>query len=115
MVNIKTFRQMALTFPDAEEAPHFHKASFRIKKKIFATLTPETGEAVVKLSPIDQSVFCTIDNEMIFPVKGSWGKQGWTMLNLKKIKKSILADALTCAYSEVAPKKSGDRFKDPGS
>jgi len=35
MVSTATFRKMALSFPDAEELPHFHLASFRIKKNIF--------------------------------------------------------------------------------
>jgi predicted DNA-binding protein (MmcQ/YjbR family) len=38
MLSIKKFRQIALSFPGTEELPHFEKTSFRVKKKIFATL-----------------------------------------------------------------------------
>jgi len=45
MVSIETFRQLALSFPDAEELPHLEKASFRIRKKIFATLDVKNNRA----------------------------------------------------------------------
>ena len=111
MISIQTFSDIALSFPETSEQPHFEKTSFRVKKKIFATLTIETKQVVLKLSPVDQSVFCSIDNTIIYPVNGAWGKQGWTVVELKKVKKAILTDALTCAYCEVAPKKLGDLYK----
>mgnify|MGYP003577946137 CR=1 FL=1 len=37
MVSIETFRELAMSFPNATEEPHFEKTSFRINKKIFAT------------------------------------------------------------------------------
>jgi len=105
MVSIETFRELALSFPDAIESPHFEKASFRIKKKIFVTLSHEKSIACLKLSPIEQSVFCAFDKTIIYPVPNKWGKQGWTFVNLKKVKKSMLKDALTIAYEEVSKKK----------
>jgi hypothetical protein len=33
MVDIKTFKQLALAFSGVEEQPHFEKTSFRVKKK----------------------------------------------------------------------------------
>jgi hypothetical protein len=101
MVKPETFRQIALAFPGTVEQPHFEKTSFRVKKKIFATLSIESNKAVLKLSLIDQSVFCAFDKTIIYPVKGTWGKQGWTVVELKKIRKPILQDALNTAYSEV--------------
>ena len=38
MVTVGTFRQMALSHPGAVELPHFDRTSFRLNKKIFATL-----------------------------------------------------------------------------
>lgn len=101
MVSIKNFRELALSFPETDERPHFEKTSFRVKKKIFATLSDQTNLAVVKLSEIDQSVFCSFDRSIIYPVDNKWGKQGWTVINLKKVRKDMLMDALTTAYNEV--------------
>lgn len=104
MISIETFRRMALSFPEAEEQPHFDRPSFRVKKKIFATLWTKERRAVLKLSLGDQSVFSDFDNTIFYPVKGGWGRQGWTMVELTKVRKSMLQDALTTAWSGVMPK-----------
>jgi hypothetical protein len=104
MINIETFRQLALSFPDAVELPHFELISFRIKKKIFATYHSKDSRAMLKLSLVDQSVFCSYDNTIFFPVPGSWGKNGATFVELKKVRKNIFRDALTTAYNNVAAK-----------
>jgi predicted DNA-binding protein (MmcQ/YjbR family) len=105
MVSIKTLRQLALSFPEATEEPHFEKTSFRIKKKIFASYDDVNKRACIKLSEIDQDVFSAFDKTIIFPVDNKWGKQGWTFIDMKKVKKDVFIDALTTAYCEVAPKK----------
>ena len=101
MVTPKEFRTLALSLPGSTEMPHFEKASFRTKKKIFATLSEENNQAVLKLSLVDQSVFCAFDKTIIYPVNNKWGKQGWTVVELKKVRKSMLKDALTTAYNTV--------------
>ncbi|MEJ8844792.1 MmcQ/YjbR family DNA-binding protein [Lacibacter sp. H375] len=103
MISLKTFRELALSFEEVTEQPHFEKASFRVKKKIFVTLDEVKSIACVKFSATDQSVYCLIDATLIWPVPNKWGKQGWTLINLKKIKKELLKDALTSAYCSVAP------------
>lgn len=106
MVDNKTFTKWALAFPEAEEAPHFEKTSFRVKKKIFATLDIKNSVAVVKLSEIDQSVFSS-GATAIYPIPNKWGKQGWTKIELKKVRKDTCLDALTTSYCTVAPKSLG--------
>lgn len=106
MFDIDAFRKLALSFPDSMELPHFEKISFRIKNKIFATLDQTNGIACLKLTEIDQSVFCAIDTTIIYPVNNKWGKQGWTLVELKKVKKGILKDALLKAYMTVSSSKN---------
>ena len=105
MVSSKVFTQLALSFPEVTEQPHFEKLSYRVNKKIFVTHDEVNERVTVKLSEKDQSVFCSYNLEIIYPVKGAWGKQGWTIIELKRIKKDMLKDALTVAYCEVAPKR----------
>jgi predicted DNA-binding protein (MmcQ/YjbR family) len=102
MVSLDTFKELALALPGATQAPHFEKDSFRVKKKIFATLTPGKHLGCVKLSEVDQSVFCAYDKTVIYPVDNKWGKQGWTLVNLKKVRKDMLKDLLTTAYNHVS-------------
>ena len=105
MVSIDAVRKIALSFPETMETPHFEKPSFRVGKRIFATLDIKNHQACIKLSEIDQNVFSSFDRSIIFPVPNKWGKQGWTFVNLQKIRKDMFVDALTTAYCEVAPKR----------
>lgn len=105
MITIGTFRKLALSFPEVTEEPHFEKTSFRVKKKIFATYDGARKQACIKLSEIDQDVFSSANPAVVFPVANKWGKLGWTLVDLKKVRKDLFADALTTAYCEVAPEK----------
>ena len=111
MISISAFRQMALSFEEAEEQLHFEKTSFKVNKKIFATMDIINKEAIVKLSLKDQSVFCSFDQAIIYPVPGKWGLQGWTIIELKTVKKDMLKDALTISYCNTAPKRLAEKYK----
>jgi hypothetical protein len=105
MFEIETFRQLALSFPGTIELPHFDKASFRVNKKIFATLDIKNRKACVMLTPIDQSVFSTFDKTIIYPVPNKWGTKGATYVELKTVHKGMLKDALTQAYNKIVKTK----------
>lgn len=105
MISIETFTKAALALPETSEQPHFEKISFRVNKKIFATLDVLKKEACIKLSLTDQSVFTAYNKEIIFAVPNKWGLQGWTIINLKKVPKAMCMDALKTAYRFTAPKK----------
>ncbi len=98
--NIET---MVALFPEVVISPHFEKKSFRVKKKIFATLNKAETELVIKLSLIDQSVFCDILADCVTPVPGGWGAKGWTRVDLTIVEKAPLLDLLKTGYKEVAP------------
>lgn len=101
MVSFDTFRKLALSFPDTTEEPHFEKTSFRVKNKIFATYDDKNKRACIKVSEIGQDVFASADRTIIYPVDNKWGKQGWTLIELNKVNKELLKDALSTAYCEV--------------
>ncbi|MES1219805.1 MAG: MmcQ/YjbR family DNA-binding protein, partial [Bacteroidota bacterium] len=86
------------------------RRAFRVKKKIFATLSEKDRTVNLKLTLADQSVFCAFDKTIIFPVPGGWGRMGFTCVNLKKVKKAMFKDALTVAYCTVAPPKLAEKF-----
>lgn len=116
MVDLGRIRQIALSFPETTEQPHFEKPSFKVGKKVFATYNGPYNRVCVKLSELDQDAFCSFDSSVIYPVPNKWGKQGWTLINLAKVLDETLVDALTMAYCEVAPKKlaaiaKGDRYE----
>jgi predicted DNA-binding protein (MmcQ/YjbR family) len=110
MVSIETVRKLALSFEGSEEQPHFEKPSFRVKKKIFATVDLKKKRACLKLSKINQSVFSAFDPSVIYPVPNAWGKKGWTFIELSKVRTGMFKDALTTSYCEAAPAKLAEKY-----
>jgi len=94
-------QKLALSLPEVIELPHFDKPSFRISKKIFLTHNTKENRVCVKLSELDQSVFCSDPSGSIYPVPNKFGKRGWTLINLKTVHPDLLKDAITCAYNHV--------------
>jgi len=102
MVDLETARQIALSQPDAEEFDHFGRPAFRIKKKrVFATLWPNENRMMVKLTPIDQSVFHSFDPSIFYPVPNKWGLGGATFVELEKVRPDMLEDAIHTAWEEA--------------
>lgn len=101
MISVAEARKLAMTFPETVEMPHFEKASFRTgkKKKIFMTMDEAKQLVNVPLSPEDQSTFSL--DEAITPVPNKWGAQGWTTIDMKKVKKTLFKDILNCAYLRI--------------
>lgn len=98
MVTTKDAKQIALSFSGAGEQPHFDRIAFTVKKKIFATLSEEQKILNLKFDVNTQFIFCPPQSDIIFPVSGGWGRQGWTTINLKKATKKLVTDALKEAY-----------------
>jgi hypothetical protein len=105
MVTVDEVRKLALSLEETIELPHFDRTSFRVNKRIFATMVEKENIAVLMLSPEDQSVFCAYDRTKMYPVPNKWGKKGSTVVELKKVRKDIFKDALITAYCRIAPER----------
>lgn len=96
------FRELALSFPGTVENPHFDRAAFKVtNRRIFVTLHQGSETANLKLSEINQHVFCSFDNNAVYPVPNKFGLHGWTTFDLKKVPKGLMLDALDTAYQDV--------------
>lgn len=105
-MTIDEFRELALSFPNTVENPHFDRAAFKVvNKRIFATLHESSQTTNVKLPEADQPVFCSFDNGAVYPVPNKWGTQGWTTFELKKVPRELVLDALDTAYKDVVKTK----------
>ncbi len=105
MITQKAFAAIALSFPDTDEAPHFHLTSFRVNKKIFATLNSPQKRCTLKFNKEYQDIFVSLGKGKINAVPNAWGRLGWTNIDLKDMDKIILKDALLIAWRCTAPKK----------
>jgi hypothetical protein len=107
MIDIETARQIAMSLPGTEEKDHFGMPSFRVNNKIFSTLWVKDHKMMVKLSPIDQSVFNAFDPTVFYPVPNKWGLAGATFVNLATVRRDMLEDALNLAWEGVTQKLKG--------
>ena len=98
MVKPEDAKAIALSLPGTGEQPHFNRIAFTVKKKIFATLSFEDKTLNLKFTPAEQFIFCPPESNVIYPVPGGWGRQGWTTINLKKATKKLVTAALQEAY-----------------
>lgn len=99
------FRQLALSFPEAEESAHMSHPDFRVGGKIFATLGyPDEEHGMVVLPPEDQARLIEKYPKIFAPAKGAWGKNGSTTVSLEAANKATLRSAMEIAWRKRAPK-----------
>jgi hypothetical protein len=102
MISMKTFREMALSFPHTEQVPHFERIGFKIiGRRMFATYLEKDNTANIFLTPREQQVFCEIDKKNIYPVPNKWGESGATTFELNSVAKGVVTEALLSAYNEI--------------
>jgi hypothetical protein len=99
------FRRLALSFPSTEECKHMDHPDFRVAGKIFATLGyPESGWAMVKLTPIEQEMLVRVQPKVFIPCTGVWGRRGATNARLKSARKPTMRRAIEAAWRLAAPR-----------
>jgi hypothetical protein len=107
MITEDIFTEMALSFPGAEQTPHFERIGFRVTgKRMFATYLSENNTANVFLTPEEQHVFCKMHADGIYPVPNKWGEKGATTFELNKVPKELIMEALLSAYNKVVRSKN---------
>src|SRR5678809_789956 len=99
------FRRLALSMPEAIESAHMNHPDFRVGGKIFATLSPGEEYGVVMLSPEEQKGFVAMAPKTFAPVKGAWGRNGSTRVELSASKLVPLRKAMAAAWRRRAPRR----------
>ncbi|GBF40614.1 MmcQ/YjbR family DNA-binding protein [Leptospira johnsonii] len=105
MISLDKVRKLALALPEAKEEPHFEKISFRVSKKIFATVDQENKKIVLKFDQNDQEFFSSASKGSVYPIENKWGQQGWTCVEMKSTDLALFKDMLVVSYCGVAPKR----------
>ena len=104
------FRKIALSLPGAIESSHMNHPDFRVGGKIFATLGyPTRAWGVVMVTADEQLLLTQAEPEVFVPVKGTWGRQGSTLVQLKNARTRSVRTALEAAWRRRAPAADGAR------
>jgi hypothetical protein len=110
MVDVETFKKIALSFDGTEQHPHFERIAFKLTgRRIFATLHEENESANIMLSKEEQAVYCSYDKSAVYPVPNKWGLKGATTFELKKVPVELISDALYTAYKTVLETKKKNK------
>jgi hypothetical protein len=104
MATGKDLRRMAQSLPGTTEAPHFDRAAFKVAR-IYVTLAADGCTATFKFTPDEQEFNCMLAPEAFAPVPNAWGKQGWTIVNLTKLSRAELKNALETAWGHAVQRQ----------
>ena len=88
MATAKQFKKLLLALPDTEEKSHMNHPDFRVKGKIFATLTEDERTAMLKLPP-DVQASIVVDGPFR-PATGAWGRAGCTLFEIADVPVSVI-------------------------
>jgi len=103
----QSFRKLALSLPEAHEEPHFERRSFRVGKKIFATLVPDGSEAMVRIYPRKRVYDLLSEHSDTFFDYGSWTwRNGALGVRLQRAKGTLIRELVVEAWRSVAPKRT---------
>lgn len=83
---------------------HWGKPSFRVRKRIFATLWLDEEQAVLKLPLDEQDALTGMDPETYTTT--AWGHQGWTRVELGTVDREAFREHLMLAWRQVAPRRA---------
>jgi hypothetical protein len=115
-VTPEALRRLALALPEAHEAPHFERTSFRVGKRIFATMTRDGREAMVKLESPDDVEGLLASQPGVFFSYGTWTtRNGALGVRLAKVSAATMRQLVTGAWRSIAPKRAVAAFDEQGS
>ncbi len=102
MVSLAAARRIALSLPEATEAPHHDMSSFRVNEKIFATV-PDGSHLHVMVDEDETAMAvaeCPSGCEELW-----WGKRvSGVRVDLNHVDRGLLTELLTDAWRRRAPK-----------
>src|SRR5262245_47839975 len=104
------FRKLALALPGAHEEPHFERTSFRVGKRIFATMTKDGREAMVPVRPIERCLELLASDPDVFIDHGGWTRRmGGLGLRLAQADETLVSELMCEAWERIAPKPRARR------
>ena len=101
------FRKLALSMPGASEVPHFQRTSFRVGKRIFATMTGDGRHVMVRVHPLERCLSVLNAYPDIFFEFGGWTRRhGALGVRLSAVDTRRLRGLVYDAWEHIPTKQS---------
>ena len=104
MVTGNEFRKTALSLPEAEERETWGHPTFRVRDKMFATLSDDGQHATVKAARMEQAALVAAD-PATFTVPAYVGRHGWVGVQLATADPEEVRELLVEAWRTTAPRR----------
>jgi hypothetical protein len=106
--------RLALSLAGSHMEPHFDRTSFRVGKKIFATMTADGKEAMVKATP-DGALALIEGAPDVFFSYGGWTTRGGSLgVRLERVDPRLMRQLVVDAWSAIAPRPAQEPPMAPG-
>lgn len=102
-------RVFALSLPEAEEIETWGHPTFRVRKKLFATMAPDDSDASVKSTLPEQQALIQSQPD-VFGIPDYVGRYGWIRVRLDAVDPDELRELLVEAWRRTAPKRAVAAF-----
>jgi hypothetical protein len=113
-MKIDDLRQFALSLPDATEQPHFDYSSFRVRGKIFVTVSPDEKYIHVFLPEADREQALAL--HQAFAEKLVWGgKTPGLRILMSKASPTAVRRLVRLAWLHKAPKRLTAALNEPST
>jgi hypothetical protein len=103
MITADELRRVVLSLPGAEERETWGHPTFRVRDKMFATLSDDGRQATVKATRQEQAALVAAAPET-FGVPAYVGQHGWVSVHLATVDPVELGELLVEAWRQTAPK-----------
>lgn len=95
-------RRFALSLEGAVEQPHVDRASFRVRNRIFATMTPDGREAMVRVPVEEVGTFLDSAPDVFFSY-GKWTtNSGMLGVRLADVDAGLMKELVRESWKRVA-------------
>ena len=102
-------RSIALTLPETEERETWGHPTFRVRDKMFASMSDDGTTATVKATPEEQKALIAEDPET-FTYPAYVGRHGWVGVDVTRIGPAHLRELVTEAWRMTASKRAVRTF-----
>lgn len=104
------FRELALSMPGAHEEAHFERTSFRVGKRIFATMTPDGREAMVPVHPVERCLELLASDPARYVDYGGWTRRNGSLgIRLARADDRLVGELVRAAWTRISPKRAAPR------